>query len=210
MKQFLRTGLGLSLGLALLTLPTYAVSDGRTNDERGWLVGAGMGIADLSIGSINRPSRQSVSETVQVYTLFGGYSFVDWLGIEFDVSASNKFTDTETMRQASFVGTSFAPKLTHDFNESMSVYFKLGIQYIAYRQHADLISETRDTWLGLDKFFGVGLQQNFDSGWRFRIDYKRLNFDLSRSDNTFISLDLYDDDIDFSLNAITLSSYYQF
>ena len=198
------------IGLVLFGFASFVVAAEEAFDQKGWVVGGGVGTAMLSIKPKNQPQLKSANENTTLYTVFGGYNFTDWFGIEFDVSKSSDFTDVNTGFDAYIVGTSFTPKFTHHFNKDFAVYFKPGFQYIAYEQTIEASHQYDITWNGIDPFVGVGLQYSFPPGIRVRLDYKYSNITLDRSENSIYGYDLYDEEIDLVFSAISFTANYQF
>ncbi len=179
-------------------------------ERRGWMVGAGLGSTNLSINPKNQPYLQSNTETVRLLTVFSGYKFTDWFSIEFDISNSEKFKDINTNLDASIFGSSFTPKFTYIFNQNTAVYFKAGLQYIAYKQSVNSFYDYEITWNSIEPTIGTGVQYSFNSGVKARIDYKYAKLNLERSENSIYGFNLYDEEIDLTFSAITLSVHYQF
>ncbi len=164
---------------SLLALPAF--SSIKQNDSQGWVVGGGLGSMHLSIDPVGDTAESKTSETALVASIFGGYNFTPWFGIEFDVSQSEKFSDRDTPRDAYVLGSSFSPKVIFPISESLSAYLKVGVQLLDYKVSANGFSEDYDD-LGLfaiDPFIGFGFQLSPVNGLRLRLDYKysELNFE---------------------------------
>lgn len=199
------------LGLLLFGFTGYVGAHDLVSDQKGWIVGAGYGSAMLSTKPIRQPGFISGKENTSVITVFGGYNFRDWFGIEFDFSRSSDFTDENTNLNAYILGSSFTPKFTYHFNDNLGLYVKYGFQYLAYEQNVDYYYDDTITWNGVDRFFGAGLQYSFHSGVRARIDYKYIKLPLDRSENSGVyGYDFYNEEIDLTFKAVTLSANYQF
>ncbi|NRB40866.1 MAG: porin family protein [Pseudomonadales bacterium] len=198
------------LGIIISAAAAYSTANDLETDQRGWIVGGGVGAANLSIKPKDQPDLLSDTESVMLFTVYGGYNFTDWFGIEFDISTSQTFTDVNTQLDASILGTSFTPKFTYHFNQNIGIYFKTGLQYIAYSQSIDAYYDDDITWNGIEPFIGAGLQYSFTSGVRARIDYKYSKLSLERSENATYGFKLFDEEIDLTFNAITFSTHYQF
>ncbi len=200
----------LLIGLILLNATSYVLASGEELDKAGWFVGSGVGMVMLEVKPINQPQLASKKENTTLYTVFGGYNFTDWFGLEFDLSASTDFTDVNTGRDAYILGTSFTPKLSYSLNESLDVYLKAGFQYLAYEQTYGTYSNYDITWNGIDPILGAGLQFSFPSGVKARLDYKYSSLTLDRSENSLYSYDIYDEEIDLTFSSITFTLNYQF
>lgn len=134
----------------------------------------------LSIDSVADTAGSKTSETALVASIFGGYNFTSWFGVEFDVSQSEKFSDRDTPHDAYVLGTSFLPKVTLPISESLSAYLKVGVQLLDYKVSVNGFSEGNDDLrlFAIDPVIGFGLQLSPVSGLRLRLDYKysELNF----------------------------------
>ncbi len=201
------------LVLATIITSIHASADMADSDKTGWLVGGGVGNADLSLNYRVEDGSTSKTKNTPLITAFGGYNFTHWFGLEFDASVSEKFTDETTNLNASIKGLSGSAKFMHHFNESLGLYFKLGHQYIAYEQERKSFYDDEATLNDIDHFLGAGVQFSFSSGVRARIDYKHAKFRLERSENNIYYIydfNFYDETIDLTVDAITLSVHYQF
>lgn len=198
------------LVVVLFSFASYVVAGDLKSDQKGWIVGAGVGNTMLTINPRKQPGAKTTNEDAHLFTVFGGYNFTDWFGLEFDISKSSNFTDKNTNLDADITGTSFAPKFTYHANDNLGLYFKAGLQYIEYNQNVDYYYDDEIIWNAIDPFFGAGLQYSFSSGVRARIDYKYSKLTLERSDDHLFVIDLFDEEIDLTFKAITLTVNYQF
>ncbi len=200
----------LVLGIILSSASFGTFAHDTESDNTGWMVGAGVGIANLSIEPKYQPGYVSSDRSPELFTVFGGFKFRDWFGIEFDVSKSAEFEDENVNHDAYIVGTSFTPKFTHHFNGHSSAYFKLGLQYLSYVQKYGGYYDSERRWSGIEPFLGVGFQHSFGDSIKARADYKYAKFSLERRENNWYYDDFYVDDIDLTFSALTFSVHYQF
>lgn len=198
------------IGLMLLSSTTYTAAANKALDQTGWIVGGGLGVTTLTLRPRNQPLLEPMKKDATLYTAFGGFNFTDWFGIEFDLSKSDDVTDVNTGLDAYIVGTSFTPKFTYRFNKNLDAYVKAGLQYIAYKQTIASYYDDDITWNGIDPFFGIGMQYSFPVGVRARLDYKYATITLDRSESSSFGYFYYDEEIDLTFSAITMSLNYQF
>ncbi len=196
--------------LSLLSTSPYALATDNTLDQRGWIVGGGVGVAMLTLTPENDPGAVGTKDDVSLYTVFGGYNFTDWFGIEFDISQSTELTDNNTGLDADIHGTSFSPKFTQRFNDNLALYLRVGLQYLAYEQTVISSYDREITWNEIAPFFGAGLQYSFPSGVRIRLDYKHATMDLDRSENSRYGFEYYEEEIDITYKAASFTVHYQF
>ena len=206
MEKILRK---ILIGLILLNFTSYAVASDKALDQTGWIVGGGIGSTKLRVKPINQPLLASTKENTSLYTIFGGYNYTDWFGLEFDISVSSDITDKNTGQDAYIFGTSFTPKFTYHFNKELDIYLKAGLQYVSYEQTVGTSYKYDISWNGIDPVIGVGLQYSFPAGVRARLDYKYSNLTLGRSETVY-GFSFYDEEIDLTMNTITFTVNYQF
>lgn len=177
-----------------------------------WVVGGGMGSVLISMNPKNQPSLDSGSERAEVYTIFGGYTYRNWFGVEVDISESSKFIDKNTKFDAFVVGRSLSSKIFHHFNNNVNIYFKLGLQYIAYHQEVKSSYNLRPkVWSGTAPVFGAGVGYTFDSSVIARLDYKYSRLVLSKAEGTFpYTVDSSDEEIELNYSSLMLLMTYQF
>lgn len=190
---------------SILALPAF--SSIKKNDCQGWVVGGGVGSMHLSIDPEGDTAESRTSESALIASIFGGYNFTPWFGIEFDVSQSEKFSDRDTRRDASVQGTSFSPKVTLPINESLSAYLKVGVQALDYKVSANRFGEDYDDLgiLAIDPFIGFGLQLSPVSGLRLRLDYKYSELDFEE----FVIFS-EGEEYDVTLSQLLITVNYQF
>ena len=193
--------------MLLASTANYAAASGM--DYKGWIAGVGVGASGVTVDPINQSNLKSYSETPGVLTVFGGYNFTDWFGIEFDLSKTAKFEDENNNQDASVFGTSFTPKLTYRFNDGFNIYLKAGFQYLLYDQEVNTSNDSDTYWSGIDTVYGAGIEWTFESDMRVRLDYKYAKVNLERTENTTL-INFYDDEFDLTYNSLSLSTYYQF
>lgn len=197
-------------GIILLCAFQIAIAHDQMPDQKGWQVGAGMGSANLHIEPVSDLALESNKEDVMLYTIFGGYKFNNWFGLEFDISQTESFTDVNTELSANVTGLSFAPKFSLHLVDNLEIYLLTGLQYIAYDQTVDSYYDDELTWNDISPFIGTGLQYNFNSGVTIRINYRQSRLTLDRSDGRIFGYNLYSDEIDLTYKALTLTVNYQF
>ncbi len=196
--------------LSLLSASPYAFAADDILDQRGWIVGGGVGVAMLTLTPEHDPGAVSTKDNVSLYTAFGGYNFTDWFGIEFDVSQSAELTDNNTGLDADIHGTSFSPKFTQRFNDNLALYLRAGLQYLAYEQTVISNYDREITWDEIAPFFGAGFQYSFPSGVRIRLDYKHATMDLDHEENSSLIFEYYEEEIDLTFKAVSFAMHYQF
>lgn len=185
----------------------------KQSDTTGWIVGGGIGLVSISIDPEGRRGLDNFSETASIYSVFGGYNFTPWFGIEFDLSQSEKITDKNERQDADILGTSFTPKVTYAVNDKFNVYLKAGAQYLAYEQQIAVSNRTYyyyndETWNGIGPVFGFGAQYSPLGGLRFRLDYKYSKQTLDTSTTSIF--DLRDDVMNVRFSRLLLTAHYQF
>lgn len=201
----------LVLGVLLLATTVHAAANEKREDHTGWIVGGGIGSVSLSLDIVNQASLRKTKQSTTLLTAFGGYNFTNWFGIEFDLSQSSDITDENTQLDAYAFGTSFTPKFIYHVNDGFSLYIKGGLQYISYRQDVDSSYRSRVTWTGLAPIYGAGMLLGFDSGLKFRLDYKYSDLTLKQLHYAYYwGIPYYVEKMNFTYSALTLTAHYQF
>lgn len=198
------------LGATLFIYSTCAIGQEVKFDSRGWVVGAGIGTAFLSISPQKNSVRQPSHESPALLTVFGGYNFNNWFGLEFDVSRSSDIHNDDTGYDDHILGTSFATKFSHFINDRCSVYLKTGAQYIAYEKKIYSRYDEEYTLNDIEPFIGGGVQIGFDSGVRARLDYKYAEMNLDEFGGAFLDFDYYGEELDMTYSTLVFTLNYQF
>ena len=196
--------------LVVLGLNGIAHAGDVVIDQKGWIVGGGLSSTHLTVTPINQPGTVSSKESAVMLTAFGGYNFTNWFGIEFDVSISNNLDDVNTGNDAQVFASSFTPKFTLRFDQNWDMYFKTGLQYMAYEQSQASFYDTDVTWNGIDPFIGTGVQYSFPAGVRARLDYRYAKQQLEVSDREEFHFVHYDEEIEVAQSTFAFTVNYQF
>lgn len=200
------------LGVFLNFFANLVSADKWEGGSSGWVIGGGVGSILISINPKNQPDLDSGNETAEVYTVLGGYNFTNWFGVEFDVSETSNFKDENTKFDAFVVGRSLSSKIVHNFNDNTSIYFKPGLQYIAYHQEVKSSYNLRaKVWSGTAPVLGAGVGYTFDSSVSARLDYKYSRLTLSKVEGAFsYTDDSNDEEIELNYSSLMLLISYQF
>ena len=173
------------LGLFLCCFSSGVFSNDLEGNYNKLIFGAGIGNSVLSVKGTNQFNLYHVNEDTAVYTIFGGFNFTNWLGIEVDLSETSGFKNEKTQVDDYIVSKSLAAKFSYHFNYNTNVYLKSGFQYAAYNQEVKSPYNLRPTvWAGSAPVFGVGVEVILDSGLTARLDYKYFSVILNKDENT--------------------------
>ncbi|MCL1125184.1 outer membrane beta-barrel protein [Shewanella surugensis] len=160
--------------------------------------------------------------------LYTGYNFSDWFGIEanyyqidfsdMSYGEDNGFFayDVNIKQDASVF--SLAPIFSYAFDDTYSIYTKVGINYMFSRQ--DISGEMRfsnssassfDTkfdYSGIGYVIGAGLRMAVTESLNIRFAYEFVSTSLEYDDDNYD--DYSYDDIDVNVSRFSLGMHYQF
>lgn len=188
MKQLLGT---LTLLCALTSMPTLAATE-----YSGFFIGGGVSNVDLDIKYID----EDFSGTG--FTLYGGYNFTQWFGLEAAISAATDLGDSSSdLTAAAFTVT---PKFSLVLNDTVTLFAKAGIASVALND--DYYDDGWDSdadFSGIGYTLGTGANFAVTEHLNIRLSYEYISAELDADSN-------YYSDIDTELSVFNLGLHYQF
>ncbi|MEH8015646.1 porin family protein [Rheinheimera muenzenbergensis] len=186
----------LSVVAALCAMPALA-----DTEHTGFFIGGGVSNFDLDIKYVN----EDLSATG--FTLYGGYNFSNWFGIEASVNAATDLGDNNSDLTAAAIIV--GPKFSYNLNDTITLFAKAGLASVAVVDN--YYAEDRGDWDWGDEADYSGLGYSYGLGSRFAVT-KHLNIRLAYE---YISAELDADssyfyDIDTELSVFSLGLHYQF
>lgn len=177
---------------AVLAAPAFANTDAlsSTSDNRGFYIGGAVNKTELGSGDI------SGSADATGFGIYGGYQFNDWFGLESNFFAADVGEDDLDVVAGALT---FTPTFTARFNETFSVFAKVGVASMAVV--VDGYGEDF-TASGFGLTYGIGLNAAITENLNLRVSY-----DMSKGD---IDEDSYIDDVDAEIEQLALGLHYQF
>lgn len=173
------------LGIFMCYFSCGVFSNELEGNYKKLIFGAGVGNSILSVKAKNQIDLYDVNEDTAVYTIFGGFNFTNWFGVEVDLSETSGFKNKKTQVDDYVVSTSLAAKFSYNYNFYTSMYLKSGLQYAAYNQEVKSPYNLRPTvWAGSAPVFGAGVEVVLDSGLTARLDYKYFSAILNKDEST--------------------------
>lgn len=178
-------------------------------DNSGWYVG---GVVTYASANIEVESQMSRKENAGSFSLYGGYNFTDWLGVEGALIRTGDISDNrDNLVKADVIGLSLMPKFTYRVASNFSVYAKAGLAWLSYDEEYDNVllfeRDTEESWSGLATNIGIGGQFDVIYGIKIRISFDRLQGDIGSNDETYYRTI---SDADVELKRVSLGAHYQF
>ncbi|MGP9800665.1 porin family protein [Rheinheimera sp. NSM] len=167
-------------------------------EHTGFFIGGGVSNVDLDIKHVN----ENLSATG--FTLYGGYNFSNWFGIEASVSAATDLGDNNSdLTAAAFT---VGPKLSYIINDTITLFAKAGLASVALDD--DYYDDDWDwgddaDYSGLGYSFGLGSHFAVTKHLNIRLAYEYINAELDADSR-------YYNDIDTELSVLSLGLHYQF
>lgn len=195
-------------------------------DREGFYVGGDLGYALVSNDAYDFFDKADESNTS--FGLYTGYNFSDWFGLEasyFQIDLSDNYYgedngyfayDVNIKQDASVL--SLAPIFSYAFNDTYSLYTKIGINYMFSRQ--DISGEmsfydssnssfgTKLDYSGIGYVIGAGLRMAVTESLNIRLAYEFVSTSLEYDDDNYD--DYSYDDIDVNVSRFSLGMHYQF
>lgn len=134
-------------------------------EPKGFYAGAGAGQSLIDEGGYD--------DEDTAFSVFGGYQFNRWFGLEAGYSDLGKLESKGAGRDLEASSVSLVAVGTVPFTEKFSGYAKAGIQRWDLDQALPAATGTRDD-SGTDATYGLGLQYRFSDQWALRGEYSRF------------------------------------
>ncbi|WP_345742555.1 porin family protein [Shewanella algicola] len=179
---------------AVLAAPAFANTDthSSTSDNNGFYIGGAINKTELGSGDT------SGSADATGFGIYGGYQFNDWFGLESNFFAADVGEDGLDVVAGALT---FTPTFTARFNETLSVFAKVGVASMAVV--VDGYGEDF-TASGFGFSYGIGLNAAITENLNLRLSYDMSKGDLDIDEYGYI------DDIDTEIEQLALGLHYQF
>ncbi|MDX1283183.1 porin family protein [Shewanella colwelliana] len=179
-------------GLTLVALSITALLSSATamaeTDKTGFYVGGNIGSANLTVNQFD--------ESAVSVGAYGGYNFTENFGLEGTLFTTGDLGDYGDIRAASFTA---APKFSYYFNDSISMFAKVGLTATAVAADEDGVN---NDFSGIGWVWGLGLNAAVTDKLNVRVSYEMINADLEHNH--------FNEEIDSELSNISLGVHYQF
>lgn len=179
---------------AVLTSPVFANTDTypTTPDNSGFYIGGAVNKTELG----SDDASGSVDATG--FGIYGGYQFNDWFGLESNFFAADVGDDYEDVVAGALT---FTPTFTARFNETFSVFAKVGVASMAV-----VVDGYYDdfTASGIGFTYGIGLNAALTENLNIRLSYDMSKGDLDIDEYGYVN------DIDAEIEQLALGLHYQF
>lgn len=188
------------LGIFALTTVLIAMPATAEIEHQGFYIGAGVSKLNLDITNAN------TDFSGNGFTIYGGYHFTDWFGIESAISAAsdmdNEYFD---LTAATF---SVTPKFRILVSDAVALYAKAGFASVAIEDGENYYADDwgwdwEADYSGLGLTFGIGADLAVTSNLNIRLSYDYVDAELD-SDSP------YRYDLDTELSIFSLGLHYQF
>lgn len=192
MKKLIAT---LAVLSALSSTSAFAATD-----YTGFYIGGGGSNIDLDIKHVNGDFSANGA------TLYGGYNFSDWMGIEGTISAATGLGKNGV--DLSIATFSVGPKFTFILSDKVSLFTKVALASTALEDDSN---DWDDDWDWDDEADWSGFGYSLAAGVHFAMtDKLNLRLSYEYTDTELDADSRYDSDLDGELNIITLGLHYQF
>ncbi|WP_221799895.1 porin family protein [Oceanobacter mangrovi] len=185
-----------------------------TPDYEGWYVGGSFGGASIELDPDEYNYFDYERTSAAITSIYGGYNFTSWFGVDFDVTQSSEFDAGASNADAKLFGTSVAGIFHWRFSNHISLYGRTGIQFFQMEQTVDYLNgDESNDWTGAGLVGGIGAEYQFNSGITLRLDYRRtstIELDVKEKDDDGNYYYWDDSSYDLSYNATTIGMHYQF
>ena len=169
-------------------------------DYTGFYIGGGGSNIDLDIKHVNEDLSANGA------TLYGGYNFSDWMGIEGTLTAATGLGKNGL--DLSIATFSVGPKFTFILSDKVSVFTKVALASTALEDDSN---DWDDDWDWEDEADWSGFGYSLTAGVHFAMtDKLNLRLSYEYTDTELDADSRYDSDLDGELNIVTLGLHYQF
>ncbi|MCE9687983.1 porin family protein [Shewanella sp. AS16] len=183
----------LSIASSILILTCGMAAAHAETDKTGFYVGGSLGQMQVEL------NHGDFDESGVGFGVYGGYHFNEWFGLESHLFVSGDL-DVGNVGVAAASWT-FAPKLSYQINDTLSVYAKAGAALMAVV--FDSAFSDQD-FSGQGWTYGVGINAAVTEHLNLRLGYDIIKGDMDSKKGWRVK------DLDTEISAVTAGLHYQF